>query len=75
PAQSLPEDYCGSCFGAKKGCCNMCRDVVDAYTAKGWSVQDIRRTAEQCIRDNHIETPIVNGEGCNLSGFMSVNKV
>ncbi|CAN0202030.1 unnamed protein product [Ectocarpus sp. 12 AP-2014] len=75
PAQSPPEDYCGSCFGAKKGCCNVCRDVVDAYTAKGWSVQDIRRTAEQCIRDNHIETPIVNGEGCNLSGFMSVNKV
>jgi len=29
----------------------------------------------QCIRDNHIEVPIVEGEGCNLSGYMSVNKV
>ena len=32
-------------------------------------------SAVQCIRDNHIETPIVPGEGCNLSGYMSVNKV
>lgn len=29
----------------------------------------------QCIRDNHIEVPIVEGEGCNLSGYMSVNRV
>ncbi|CAN0190766.1 unnamed protein product [Scytosiphon promiscuus] len=72
---ALPADYCGSCFGAKEGCCNACRDIVEAYATKGWSVQDIRRTAEQCIRDNHIETPIVDGEGCHLSGSMSVNKV
>lgn len=43
----LPEDYCGSCFGAKEGCCQTCREVTDAYAAKGWSVQDIRKTAEQ----------------------------
>lgn len=45
---NLPEDYCGSCFGAKEeGCCQTCREVTDAYTAKGWTVQDIRKTAEQ----------------------------
>lgn len=43
----LPEDYCGSCFGAKDGCCQTCREVTDAYTAKGWTVHDIRKTAEQ----------------------------
>lgn len=44
---NLPDDYCGSCFGAKEGCCQTCREVTDAYKAKGWTAQDIRRTAEQ----------------------------
>lgn len=25
------EDYCGSCYGAKDGCCNTCEDVRQAY--------------------------------------------
>ena len=29
----------------------------------------------QCIRDYHLESPIVEGEGCRLAGFMTVNKV
>ena len=27
---------CGSCYGAKNGCCNTCEDVRAAYEAKGW---------------------------------------
>lgn len=48
----LADDYCGSCYGAEqkaKGCCNTCREVTDAYTAMGWALHDIRRTAEQVI--------------------------
>jgi len=47
---ALPEDYCGSCFGARDGCCQTCREVTEAYTAKGWSAEDIRKTAEQVRR-------------------------
>lgn len=44
---TLPENYCGSCFGAKEGCCNTCREVTEAYMTRGWSVHDIRQTSEQ----------------------------
>lgn len=52
-------DYCGSCYGAKGAvgangaigkCCNTCKEVADAYTAMGWALHDIRRTAEQVSR-------------------------
>lgn len=49
----VPPDYCGSCYGAKGApsanglCCNTCKEVANAYTAMGWALHEIRRTAEQ----------------------------
>ena len=52
----VASDYCGSCYGATGAmgvhgavgkCCNTCKEVADAYTAMGWALHDIRRTAEQ----------------------------
>jgi len=87
----LPSNYCGNCYGndergkaaqamdAISGnetpCCNTCHDVVESYALRGWSTNDIRKTAEQCIRELHLTQPIQEGEGCNLSGAMRVNKV
>jgi hypothetical protein len=75
----LPKDYCGSCYGAeeKEGdCCNTCDEVVARYSVKGWATKDIRRDSEQCKRDgSNPLAGVVDGEGCNLSGFMLVNKV
>jgi len=75
----LPDDYCGSCYGAAEydgDCCNTCDQVISHYSAKGWSTKEIRRDSEQCVREQ--KSPLAGieeGEGCNLSGFMLVNKV
>jgi len=75
----LPPDYCGSCYGAGEHegeCCNSCDALVQKYSLKGWSTKEIRRDSEQCKRE--LKNPAlaaVDGEGCNLSGFMLVNKV
>jgi len=78
-AFQLPEDYCGSCYGAEekaRDCCNTCEQVVARYSVKGWSTKEIRRSAEQCKRE--MTNPLASaqpGEGCRLSGFILVNKV
>mmetsp|Transcript_52488 Transcript_52488/g.67307 ORF Transcript_52488/g.67307 Transcript_52488/m.67307 type:complete len:439 (-) Transcript_52488:104-1420(-) len=75
----LPDDYCGSCYGAETAeekCCNTCESVISKYSQKGWATKDIRRDAEQCKREQSF--PLASsqpGEGCNLAGFMLVNKV
>ena len=36
---ALPDDYCGSCYGAKRSdqapCCNTCDHVIEAYDREG----------------------------------------
>jgi hypothetical protein len=77
----LPDDYCGPCYGAQEKddqCCNTCDELVDAYKAKHWNSDFALVTSEQCIREgrDHKETKRMSkGEGCNLSGFMNVNRV
>lgn len=77
---SLPPNYCGTCYGAdtRPGqCCNTCDEVRAAYAEKGWDVGSVTGTAEQCARE-HRNVPAVEskpGEGCRLTGFLSVNKV
>ncbi|CAM9156123.1 unnamed protein product [Chrysoparadoxa australica] len=75
----LPDDYCGNCYGAdgpgKSRCCNTCQDVLDGYSDKGWQTHSIKLTAEQCVRERNLDIPLTEGEGCNLSGFLAVNKV
>ncbi|KAH0876159.1 hypothetical protein HID58_073521 [Brassica napus] len=61
------ETYCGSCYGAESSddeCCNSCEEVREAYRKKGWAMTDPE------IIDQEEE-----GEGCNIFGFLEVNKV
>ena len=73
-------DRCQSCFGAEseaQPCCNSCDELLRAYGNKGWSAQDIKKEAPQCVdaaRDDSIRS-IKKGEGCNLAGWLEVNKV
>ena len=79
----LPDDYCGDCYGAGEeegDCCNTCASVIQAYTLKGWSTKAIGTTSSQCKREglftaSSLDHLTVQGEGCNLSGSMRVNKV
>lgn len=75
----LPANYCGSCFGAEspqRKCCNSCDELRNAYQDRGWSLSTIIRNSTQCLRDGR--NPFANvlpGEGCRISGRMTVNKV
>jgi len=71
----LPPNYCGSCYGARRGCCNTCDEVKEAYAAKGWSFNSPGKV-EQCVREGYgdkIEEQ--KNEGCNVHGVVKVNKV
>lgn len=78
----LPPDYCGPCYGAKplteNGCCDTCEDVLEAYRKMRWNDEAVQPLAEQCIREgkgNTEPTKMKGGEGCNLSGHFTVNRV
>jgi endoplasmic reticulum-Golgi intermediate compartment protein 3 len=77
----LPENYCGPCYGAQKSddqCCQTCDDVLSAYKEKRWKSDLLIYTSEQCIREgrDHKEPKKMRkGQGCNLSGYMTVNRV
>ena len=79
--KALPEDYCGSCFGAGnegRKCCNTCDEVIEAYKEKRWDSTSITFTSEQCIREGRDKKSIKRmskGEGCNIAGKLRVNKV
>jgi hypothetical protein len=79
--QSMPKDYCGPCYGAQEEdtqCCNTCDELLEAYSKKHWISDIALITSEQCIRegrDHKEKKKIKKGEGCNLSGFMTVNRV
>lgn len=78
-SEPLPEDYCGSCYGANvvgMPCCNSCEDLRRAYDIMGWSDQGVLKTSTQCLHDS--KNPFAHvkkGEGCRLTGHMLVNKV
>jgi hypothetical protein len=75
----LPDDYCGSCYGAGKqgDCCNTCEELKEAYAAKGWAAKAIDGDkSEQCKRVlDHPDMAAHEGEGCNLHGVLRVQKV
>ncbi|KAA8492776.1 Endoplasmic reticulum-Golgi intermediate compartment protein 3 [Porphyridium purpureum] len=78
-APPLPQDYCGTCYGAGKDgqCCNTCDDVVNQYREKGWSITDLS-VFEQCVRGgNHtnLAVKLRPGEGCRIEGYIEVAKV
>ncbi|XP_022013047.1 endoplasmic reticulum-Golgi intermediate compartment protein 3 [Helianthus annuus] len=72
------ETYCGSCFGAESSdeeCCNSCEDVREAYRKKGWALSD-PDLIDQCKREGFLQRiKDEDGEGCNIYGFLDVNKV
>ena len=87
-AKPLPKDYCGPCFGAQtsdRQCCNTCDQLIESYRKKQWDTADILLTSEQCIREgrnlqkrdekNPRHTSLTLGEGCNLVGHMTLNRV
>lgn len=77
----LPENYCGPCFGAETEegqCCNTCDELLQAYQKKKWRVEVVQITSEQCIREGRDKMEpkkLKKGEGCNLSGFLEINRV
>merc|ERR1711981_185104 len=67
-------NYCGSCFGAKEGCCNTCNDVREAYRIKTWKFDP--RGIEQCREGlgSEVEERALK-EGCQIYGYLEVNRV
>eukprot|EP00898_Chlorokybus_atmophyticus_P008283 jgi/Chlat1/8456/Chrsp80S07865 len=72
------DTHCGSCYGSEEKpnqCCNTCDEVREAYRKKGWAF-NTGEGIEQCIREGfitHIRAQA--GEGCNVYGYLEVNKV
>jgi len=81
-ATHLDPDYCGECYGApapetakKKGCCNTCDEVRDAYAGVSWSFGR-GEGVEQCQREHYAEhLDSQRREGCRIQGLIQVNKV
>lgn len=66
---------CGSCYGAQRDdteCCNTCDELLRAYSRIGWSTTEVKSRAPQC---EGREQRAQKGEGCNLYGWIEVNKV
>jgi len=74
----LPENYCGSCYGAEPTpdyCCNTCDQVQEVYRKKGWAFSEAD-VIEQCVREGYTEKMQGQaGEGCQVYGYLLVNKV
>ncbi|CAL0317875.1 unnamed protein product [Lupinus luteus] len=72
------ETYCGSCYGAEttdEHCCNSCEEVREAYRKKGWGLSNPDEI-DQCKREGFLQRiKDEDGEGCNVYGFLEVNKV
>lgn len=78
----MAPDYCGECYGApapanaiKKGCCNTCAEVREAYASVSWSFGK-GENVEQCEREHYSEhLDEQRREGCRIEGGIRVNKV
>jgi endoplasmic reticulum-Golgi intermediate compartment protein 3 len=77
----LPADYCGPCYGAHETegqCCNTCDELLEAYKKKNWKEAVVQMFSEQCIREgrDHKEPKrMTKGEGCQVYGYMTLNRV
>jgi len=79
PKAEVKEPGCGSCYGAETEeikCCNTCEEVKEAYKKKGWTPKVGQ--IQQCMSEKLSEEMIKQrdqSEGCNLAGYVTVNKV
>ncbi|KAM9650081.1 endoplasmic reticulum-Golgi intermediate compartment protein 3-like isoform 1-T1 [Morphnus guianensis] len=75
---SLDADRCESCYGAESEdiwCCNTCDDVREAYRRRGWAFKN-PDSIEQCKREGFSQKmQEQKNEGCQVYGFLEVNKV
>lgn len=75
---TLDPDRCESCYGAETEdlkCCNTCDDVREAYRRRGWAFKSAD-TIEQCKREGFTQKmQEQKNEGCQVYGFLEVNKV
>jgi len=59
----------------KKGCCNTCDEVRDAYAQASWAFGN-GEGVEQCTREHYAERLLEQRhEGCRIEGGLRVNKV
>jgi len=69
---------CGSCYGAESDtikCCTTCEEVREAYRQKGWAFGNYM-TIAQCVKEGWAKRlEEEKDEGCELYGFLMVNKV
>ncbi|KAL1501458.1 hypothetical protein ABEB36_006774 [Hypothenemus hampei] len=67
-------EYCGSCYGAREGCCNTCEEVREAYREKRWALDHLE-TIEQCKEEKFSEK-LKNAftQGCQIYGNIVVNR-
>ena len=57
-------------------CCNTCRDVVAAYTSRGWDTWFVEKYSPQCRKNNdEVKKNRVESRGCMMWGILEVNKV
>ncbi|XP_034944453.1 endoplasmic reticulum-Golgi intermediate compartment protein 3 isoform X2 [Chelonus insularis] len=73
------EVICGSCYGAEDvelniTCCNTCTDVKQAYILKKWAFPD-PSSIKQCAHSALHEINNAFTEGCQIYGYMEVNRV
>ncbi|XP_076069663.1 endoplasmic reticulum-Golgi intermediate compartment protein 3 [Oratosquilla oratoria] len=76
--KTATEDECGSCYGAEHGglkCCNTCEEVKEAYRRKGWALPPLKDIT-QCVKEGKTrESQDLPKEGCQIYGYMEVNRV
>uniref|UniRef100_A0A8C6M9S0 Endoplasmic reticulum-Golgi intermediate compartment protein n=1 Tax=Nothobranchius furzeri TaxID=105023 RepID=A0A8C6M9S0_NOTFU len=61
-------------FGVSR-CCNTCDDVREAYRRRGWAFKNAD-TIVQCKREGFTQKMMEQkNEGCQVYGFLEVNKV
>lgn len=79
PKAAVKEAGCGSCYGAETAevkCCNTCEEVKAAYRRKGWTPDTgaIQQCASEALTAEMLAQRD-SSEGCNLAGFVTVNRV
>lgn len=68
-------EYCGSCYGARDGCCNTCEEVREAYRVKRWALDNVDNI-EQCKHEKFSEKlKTAFTQGCQIYGNLIVNRV